>query len=540
MSYVDAFFDRKNNAVRVAERSPEGERIFRDYPAEYTLYYSDPRGEYVSMFGDKLSCFITHDPKKFEAEKNLLSNKKIFESDISPLNRCLEHHYSNSEATTLNIGFLDIEADFDKEKGYAPPNDPFAKITALGLHLSWTQQTICLALKPEGMSSDAAQRIGNKNPNVIIYTDERDMLKDFLELIEDVDVFTGWNSEFYDMPYMINRISLLLGADYTKRFCHWNQKPNKRKVSRFGKDEEVFELIGKVHLDYLDLYKKHSMQELHSYKLDNVGAAEVGENKVPYEGTLDQLYNQDFERFIEYNIQDVDLLVKIDAKNRYIDLANQVAHTNTVQMKATMGTVGLVEQAIINYAHELGVIVPDKKQHNKDLPVAGAYVANPKIGLHDFVGSVDINSLYPSVIRSVNMGPETIYGQIKLDETTQLIEERMASGVSGSDAWHDMFGTLEFNHVEDRTDDIMQIDLESGEKIQATGREIAEMLEANDLSISANGTLFTTDEDGIIPKILEKWYSERSVMKKAASDYYSIMADGVEIDEELAELLGEK
>ena len=150
---------------------------------------------------------------------------------------------------------------------------------------------------------------------------------------------------------------------------------------------------------------------------------EVGENKTVYEGTLDQLYNNDFKKFIEYNRQDVALLDKIDKKLRFIDLANEIAHDNTVLLQTTMGAVAVTEQAIINETHNRGMQAPNRVQHEGQTAAAGAYVAYPKKGVHEWIGSMDLNSLYPSVIRAMNMAPETIIGQLRPDMTDEMLHD---------------------------------------------------------------------------------------------------------------------
>ena len=165
----------------------------------------------------------------------------------------------------------------------------------------------------------------------------------------------------------------------------------------------------------MQLYRKYTYHEMHSYSLDAIGEYELAERKVEYEGTLDQLYNNDFETFIAYSRQDVDLLVRLDDKLQFIDLANVLAHGNTVLLQTTMGAVAQTDQAIVNEAHQQGFIVPDKKFDKDTTQAAGAYVADPKRGMHKWIGSMDLNSLYPSIIRSCNMSTETIVGQVRHD-----------------------------------------------------------------------------------------------------------------------------
>jgi DNA polymerase elongation subunit (family B) len=245
---------------------------------------------------------------------------------------------------------------------------------------------------------------------------------------------------------------------------------------------------------------------------------EIGENKTVYEGTLDQLYNNDFKKFIEYNRQDTALLDKLDKKLKFIDLANSIAHENTVLLQTTMGAVAVTEQAIINEAHRRGFIVPNRipRDDSINTQAAGAYVAFPKKGIHEWIGSLDINSLYPSAIRALNMGPETIIGQLRQDGTKAFIEEQIAKGRSFAGAWEGKFGSDEYESVMAReVGREITIDWENGGNDTLSGAQIYDLIfESNQpWMISANGTIFTYEKEGIIPGLLKRWYAERKEMQ---------------------------
>jgi DNA polymerase elongation subunit (family B) len=163
--------------------------------------------------------------------------------------------------------------------------------------------------------------------------------------------------------------------------------PKKREYEKFGKAAVTYDFHGRVHLDSLELYRKYTYEERHSYRLDAIAEYELGDTKTQYEGTLDQLYNEDFKKFIEYNRQDVLLLDKLDKKLKFLDLANKIAHENTVMLQTTMGAVAVTEQAIINEAHRRGMQVPNRvRREPGSEPAAGAYVAYPKKGIHEWIG----------------------------------------------------------------------------------------------------------------------------------------------------------
>lgn len=601
--YVDSILDKEHDKIHVVERV-NGQRVFKEYPSVYTFYYSDPKGKYRTIFDTPVTKFSTKNRKEFQKEVRLHSGKKLWESDLNPIFRCLSEHYLNVDAPKLHTCFWDIEVDmqpyaapsdkkvnlrkrqntqkiphFSEEKevtvfelgdlldkdnyevfdesskswvpvskcsylkigpGYAPTTDPFNKITAISLYLDWLDKLITLVLPPASLPIESAEELISKFDNTFLFETEEDLLDTFLNLIDDADVISGWNSAGFDVPYTINRITRVLSKNDTRRFCLWDQLPKKRKFERFGAETETYDLVGRTHLDYMELYRKYTYEERHSYSLDAIGEYELNERKIAYTGTLDELYNKDFYTFIDYNRQDTILLAKLDKKLKFLDLANAIAHSNTVLLQTTMGAVAVTEQAIINDAHAKGLIVPDRKKRDwnedndtfgtddndeinlDDFGAAGAYVAYPKIGMHEWIGSVDINSLYPSTIRALNMGPETIVGQIRPILTDNLLKERMKNGASFAAAWENVFGTLEYQAVINRDEGVeLTIDWESGETTTHTATEIWQLIFASNQkwTLSANGTIFTYEKEGIIPGLLARWYSDRQQMQKMLHDW---------------------
>ena len=523
MSYVDARWDRETDIVQVVERDPKKGRLYQEYAAKYMFYYPDQRGKFKSIYGDSLSKVTARNWKEFIKEQKIHSSHKLFESDINPVFRTLEENYLGKDAPKLNVAFWDIEVDFDPERGYASPEDAFMPITAIAVHLQWLDTLVCLAVPPKTLTMEQAQEQIKEFPNTILFETEYEMLDTFLDLIQDADLLSGWNSEGFDMPYTVNRIIKTLSKEDTRRLCLWDQFPKKREYEKYGKTAITYDLIGRVHLDSLELYRKYTYEERHSYRLDAIAEYELGETKTVYEGTLDQLYNNDFRKFIEYNRQDCALLDKLDKKLKFIDLANTVAHENTVLLQTTMGAVAVTEQAIVNEAHHRGLIVPSRPKRDEDATnqAAGAYVAYPKKGLHDWIGSMDINSLYPSVIRALNMGPETIIGQLRQDYTKAEIEAKIAKGNSFAAAWEGKFGSNEYDFVmnRDRVNDIV-VEWENGQVDVMSGAQIYELIyESNKpWMLSANGTIFTHEFEGVIPGLLKRWYAERKEMQAKLRD----------------------
>ena len=517
MSYVDALFSRDNDRIHVVERR-NGTRTYQEYPANYVFYYEDPRGKFRSIYGNPVSRFSSRNNKEFRKEMRSQSHKKLYESDINPIFRCLEDNYKGQDGPRLHTAFFDIEVDFDPDRGFSRPEDPFNPITAISVYLDWLDQLVTLVVPPRHMSKETANDIAAEFENTLVFAQETEMLKVFLDLIDDADVLSGWNSEGFDIPYCVNRITRVLSKDDTRKFCLWGQLPKKRMFERFGAEQETYDLIGRVHMDYMQLYRKYTYEERHSYSLDAIGEYELDERKTAFEGTLDQLYNQNFKTFIEYNRQDTALLAKLDKKLKFLDLANTLAHENTVLLQTTMGAVAVTEQAIIVEAHERGLVVPNRKERlsDEDTQAAGAYVAYPKKGIHEYIGSIDINSLYPSTIRALNMGPETIIGQLRPTATDKLIRDRMASGMSFAAAWEGLFASLEYTAVMEQNRGMeIVIDWEGGESSTHSGAEVWHMLFDSNQPwvLSANGTIFTYEREGVIPGLLKRWYAERKQMQ---------------------------
>ena len=540
MSYVDAIHSRDEDRIYVVERDQNGKRQYKEYPTNYVLYYPDHKGKYRSIYGDPVNRFSTRKRQEFEKERRIHSGKKLFESDVPVIFRCLSENYLKADVPKLHTCFFDIEVDFDPEKGFSPTTDPFNPVTAISLYLDWQDTLVTLVIAPKHMSPETAQEISNEFENCMLFTNEKDMFDVFFQLIEDADVMTGWNSEGYDIPYMVNRVTRVMSKDDTRKFCLMGQLPKAREYERFGKSETTYDLVGRIHLDYLQLYKKYNYESRHSYKLDAIGEMEVGENKTQYEGTLDQLYNKDFKKFIEYNRQDTMLLVKIHNKLKFLELANQLAHENTVLLPTVMGSVAMIEMAIFNEAHERGLVVPDKKRKNENAeettPAAGAFVATPKKGMHEYVGAVDLNSLYPSVIRALNMAGETIVGQVRQtltdkymdDKGKQLasLKKRFKEGdddVTGAILWENLFSVLEYTAIMNQDRGVMlTLDYEDGRSEEYSAAEIWKIIFDSNRPwmLSANGTIFTYEKEGVVPGLLSRWYSERKEMQAKAKAAY--------------------
>lgn len=527
-NYVAAWTDYgggwNDEKVVVYERNSSGDLRMRKYEPPYYFYVEDRHGEHETIFGDKVTRAEFSSKTEYEHAKSFFRDPrnfmddggrcpKLFETDFTPLKRVLMENYYGVPAPAFNFALLDIEADYTREGGFPAPTNAYAIINAVTVYQSWTKKFITIAVPPmvehptepgkkcrwhhiDGNNVDSIyaemqslidQKLLRENqiPEIILVDDELTLLDLMLKAIAEADIISGWNSEFYDIPYIFSRLNKV-NPSMIARLEHPGCRPPKvTTVNRFGSEEMLIKFSGRSHLDYMRLFQKFTFEGRVSYSLGNILQEEVGVGKIEFDGTLEQLYKQNFPKFVAYNFRDVDGIVQLDAKFKFIALANQMAHENTVVFDAVLGTVAYVETGIANHAHYvLKKIVHDKniKDHDK---VEGAIVLNPHIGLHEWIGSVDINSLYPNTIRSLNISPEKIIGQLGAKE----------------DAWR---------AIKDETDDRLVLIFENGTQEVRTAKEWRSLFIDNAWAVSAYGTVFDQSSGrGVVADILGFWYAER-------------------------------
>lgn len=373
--------------------------------------------------------------------------------------------------------------------GYSSVEEAYAPINALTIYQQWADKFFTLVVPPKGWNGEWNRKAWPdfNFDSVIICKNDADLLRQTLVIIEDADILSGWNSEFFDMPYLMRRTEIALGKDAMNKWCFPGARPPKfGEVERFGSPHMTVKLSGRVHIDFMDLFKKFTFEGRASYSLGAITKEELDQPKLEYDGTLEELYNNDFSHFVVYNYVDVQNIRDLNRKFRLVELAAQMARENTVPMEAVLGTVKYVETGVTNYAHhKLNVIVHDKKVEEKGPKVEGAIVLNPKVGLHKWIGSVDIASLYPSTIRSLNISPEMFIGQFTENET-------------------------DWRGIRDKDDNLHILRFDDGETVEATGLEWHAILRSKKWAISGFGTIFDQSRGkGLLPLVLEFWYSER-------------------------------
>ena len=368
----------------------------------------------------------------------------------------------------VNVTTIDIEVASDD--GFPEPDKAENQITAITIKNNIDNTYYVWGLGTYNVN----ESIMKTNRVVYKHCDtEADLLVNFIthwsSASHSPDVVTGWNTRFFDIPYLVNRVHKLLGEAYVKRLSPWGMI-ERRDITQMGRTQTAYELKGISNLDYLDLFKKfgYSYGPQESYKLDHIAHVVLGEKKLSYQeyGSLHTLYQHNFQKFIDYNIKDVELVDRIEDKLGLITLCLTMAYQGGVNYNDTFGTTAIWDTIIYRKLHENNIVIPFGEDNTKTA-YPGGYVKDPHVGIHNNIVSFDLNSLYPSIIMQYNMSPETIMnGNI----TRVDIEDMLATG-SGPKA-------------------------PDGE------------------AIAANGQHFSTTKPGIIPLIINEMYNERVGIKQ--------------------------
>src|SRR6056300_921717 len=362
----------------------------------------------------------------------------------------------------INVTTIDIETEYDD--GFPEPRRVDQKITAITI-----KDNIDGVYRVFGYGDYDVENALIKPVRYFKFDDEYQLLLKFLDVWQSrmPDVITGWNVRFFDMPYLVNRTAKVLGLDATKKFSPWGML-SYRKVTRRNKEDDTYNIEGIQTLDYLELFQKfgytYGMQE--SYKLNHIAHVVLGEEKLSYEeyGSLKNLYKEDFQRYIDYNMKDVQLVDRLEDKMGLITLAMTIAYKGGVNYTDTFGVTAIWESIIYRKLKSMKIMPPIRDDKTTKTAFAGGYVKDPKVGLHDWVVSFDLNSLYPNIIVQYNMSPETL--------TDRFVK-------SGVDYYLD------------------------GNKA-----------DAEHYAVAANGSTYRKDIEGVVPNIIIDYYDERAATKK--------------------------
>jgi DNA polymerase elongation subunit (family B) len=381
----------------------------------------------------------------------------------------------NFDRDKINVTTIDIETAY--ENGF--PDPEVADQTVLAITIKNNIDGIYYVWGLQDYDVDSALI---KPVNYVKCSSEADLLVKFIDHwateAQVPDVITGWNVRFFDIPYLINRVNRVLGVDMVKRFSPWGLIDH-RKVRRLNKEETTYDIRGIQVLDYLELFQKfgytYGTQE--SYKLDHIAYVVLGEKKLSYEesGSLKNLYKDDFQKYIDYNMKDVQLVDRLEDKMGLITLAMTVAYKGGVNYQDTMGTVSIWESIIYRKLNTQKIAPSAFNYHKEKSNFAGGYVKDVKTGMHDWVVSFDLNSLYPNIIVQWNMSPETL---------GQLPPDNLPGGV---DYFLGFFDT-------------------DTDPIHPAQRN-------RNIAVATNGSTYSKHKDGVLPEIIIDYYDDRRSIK---------------------------
>lgn len=328
----------------------------------------------------------------------------------------------------IRTAFLDIETEC--EYGFPDASLPREKVNVVTVIAA----EVCYVLTSKTIAESAIPRIPGLKYEFYDCGDEYNLLRTFVDLVNEVDpdVFTGWNIETFDIPYLVNRINYVLGDGSANDLSPWKSLYAREVEDDYGNARQSYTIHGIAVLDYLKLYKKYRMIPRESYKLDYIAKVELNRGKLDWTekyNSMKEFYTKDFQLFTEYNIQDVDIVVALEAKLKLLELHTKIAYTALINFEDVFSPVRTWDAIIHNDLMKRNIVIPINQGHShKDSQYAGAYVKEPVPGMYDWIASFDVNSLYPMLIAGKNISPEKIIGKSDIVAFRDHIAKRMKKG----------------------------------------------------------------------------------------------------------------
>jgi len=460
MKFYTNFFMRGNYVIIRGYQN--GERFTDRVEYKPTLFVpSKDNSKWSAVDGTKLKEINfgdIRDARDFVRQYTEVEGFKIYGSTLYDY-VCVHQNFTQDYDTEY-VKLVTVDIEVGSEEGFPDPQLADQPVTAITCSIDGAFYTF--GTQDYKVKSDRVTYIQCSN--------ERELLINFLRHWRqwDADVVTGWNISGFDIPYLYNRMTKVLGEKEAKRLSPVGLI-NEREYEVFNRKQIDVEMVGITTLDYLDLYRKFTYSQQESYRLDHIAHVELGEKKLDYSEveTLHQLYKLDYDKFIDYNIKDVDLVNKLEDKMKLIDMALAIAYDAKVNYKDVFTQVRMWDVLIHNWLYDRSIAIPPKERKEKNTQYAGAYVKDPQVGMHKWVMSFDLNSLYPHLIMQYNISPDTFIERMRSDVTVDGLLKGIKPEVEG------------------------------------------------DVCVAANGTCYDKSEQGFLPEMMEKMYNDRVKAKKS-------------------------
>ena len=515
--YQNIYFDKKTNTCHLwDDKKGYTSFVFRPY-----AYRKRANGKYKSIFGDDLEKVYSFNPR----------DPSLFESDVPIETRILIDAYEDNDDLSEGHRVLYLDIEVSTEGGFPNVEEADKEITAIAICDGLTEKYTAFILDKDGK----LEPFSRDNVEVLSFTSEESLLAHFVTKWEEIQptIVTGWNSNDFDMPYLYRRMKSVIGASEAKRMSPIG-------VTYINDWSKKLVIAGVTHLDYMRLYEKLNIKKEPSYALNAIGKKIVGMEKITYRGSLDDLYKSDINKYIEYNLNDVQIIVALEKKLQFIELARAICHKGHVPYDCYQMSSRFIEGAILMYLRRKGQVAKNKpiegrEEYEQRLDeneegFEGAYVKSPKPGRYDWVFDLDLTSMYPNIIISLNISPETkvaIIDRIEFDD--KFVGERR------SELTDDYNNLSDSTQKETSLEDYIQQRLYSYSAKMFTQNRIStyhisgnsysheqfkKLINDSKLSIASNGVLYYKETTGVIPEILVKWFDERKDMRKMAKKYH--------------------
>ena len=445
-----------------------GERYLKRLKYEPTLYIpTNKHTAHKSIHGEYLQS------KKFGSPSHARHWKKQYENtgiDIHGLDQweytyIAESFPSDIEFDIKNINILNIDIECECEEGFPEPTEAEERVNAITMKLFGDNKTHVIGIDNFDFKTD--------NPDIVYHKcrHEKELLTTFMNLWDELepDIITGWNVETFDISYLVNRIWKLFDWDTVKKLSPHELITSREWLYMGQKKMISYNIAGVAILDYLEMYKKFTYITRETYRLDHIAEIELGKKKLDYSefGAMHLFYRNDYQKFLEYNIRDTELVEQLDNKLQLMELVITMAYQAKCNYEDVFGSVRYWDLLIFNFLRKRNVIPPPKKLA-QDSRIVGAYVKEPQVGQHKWVMSFDLNSLYPHLIMQYNMSPDTYQRKI-------------------------------FNQ------DISVKKLLEGE---------VDLSMLTNTTVTPNSAIFRTDKQGFLPELLEEMYDQRVLFKR--------------------------